>query len=390
MTISLIRRKIIFLLQVKKVWHRPRHAKVLIYDRSGSELFLSYLKNEQLEILDTRGESLNMPALFQSLMSGWRKKTYESCYIDMVNPKVAITFIDNNPVFYSLKTNRPSLTTVFVQNGLRSVVGDIFSHLVEHNDKNQTKYHVDHMLCFGKSVGDEYVKYIAGNYTSIGSFKNNLIAKSTHPVKENSILFLSQYRKKPIASIPFLFNAGVAVLWEEFFSPEAFFLPLLSVYCKQNGLKLQVCGCLTEARETEFFYYKALLGSEGWEFIPRDGKTNSYHLVDEASIIFMIDSTLGYEAMARRKKVAAFPTRGKLINSNACDFGWPAKVDDNGPFWTNTINAEEFNRIMDYVLHVDDDEWEKVLLKFTADLITYDPGNTKFLNLMKVLQVSLN
>lgn len=388
MTISSIRRKLGFFLRVKKVWRRPRPAKVLIYDRAGSEFLLTYLDKQQVAIFDTRGESLNMPAFLQSLTGG---RTYESCYIDMVAPEVVVTFTDNNPVFYRLAIANPGVTTVFVQNGLRSVVGDIFSHLMENSDKSHTKYHVDHMLCFGRSVGDKYAEYIDGNYTAIGSFKNNMIGRSALPVKKNSILFLSQYRKKTVASTTaLLYNEGVAVSWNQFFSPEVFFLPLLGAYCKQNGLQLQVCGCLADAREAEEIFYKGLLGSDGWEFIPRDGKTVSYHLVDEAAFVFMIDSTLGYEAIARGKKVAAFPTRGKLINSAACDFGWPAKVPGDGPFWTDTISKEGFERIMDYVLHVEDEEWKKVSYQYTKDLLEFDPGNTKFVSLMKQLQVSLN
>jgi surface carbohydrate biosynthesis protein len=246
------------------------------------------------------------------------------------------------------------------------------------------------MLCFGNAIGDKYSEYIDGKYTAIGSLKNNMFERSTLPVKEKSILFVSQYRRKPVSSAPMMHNMAEAIYWEQFFLPEVFFLPLLSAFCKRNGFQLQVCGCLDEAAEIEKNFYKELLGTDGWEFIPRNEKTISYHLVDTAAYVFMIDSTLGYEAMARGKKVAAFPVRGQVINSEACNFGWPAKVPETGPFWTNTMSENEFDRIMNYILNVNDEEWGNVLRTYISDLLIYDPGNSIFLKLMKQLQVSLN
>ena len=388
MIISSIKRKLIFFFQVKKVWQYPKHARVLIYDRSGSELFLTYLKKEQIEILDLSGE-INMLILLKCLLLR-KKKTYQEYYIDMVNPKVAITFIDNNPIFYLLKIGRPFLITIFVQNGIRSVIGDIFSHLIDNKDKSQTKYHVDYMLCFGRAVGNKYAEYIAGNIINVGSFKNNMIKKSVLLEKESSILFLSQFRKKSLASEAFLDNQGEKVLWEQFYLPEFFFLPLLKEYCIQNGFKLHVCGCLSNAQIEERFFYEELLGTEGWKFIPSGENKISYNLVDEAFCIFMIDSTLGYEALARGKKLAAFPARGKVISSKALNFGWPAELKEEGPFWTNILSTEEFKRIMDYIVNVNDEEWEEVRIKYIKDLIEYDPGNTKFLRLMKEIEICLN
>ncbi len=44
---------------------------------------------------------------------------------------------------------------------------------------------------------------------------------------------------------------------------------------------------------------------------------------------------------------------------------------------------------MDYVTNVSDEEWEEVRQKYVLELIEFDPGNTRFLKLMKELQVPL-
>lgn len=388
MKFSLLKRKFNRFFQLKKKWQYPKSARVLIYDRSGSELLLAYIQNEQVEIFDFSGE-LNIVVLFKCLISR-KKKTYESCYIDIVNPKVAITFIDNNPNFYLLKMGRPSLITIFIQNGIRSIVGDVFSHLMENKYKRQRIYHVDYMLCFGEAISKKYAEYIEGHTLNIGSFKNNLIKKSLMLENERSILFLSQFRKKPLNSKPFLNYKDQNILWEQFYLPELFFLPLLKEYCAKNGFTLYVCGCLYDSQNEEKKFYEELFGRDGWEFILPCKNSTSYNLVDKAYCIFTIDSTLGYEALVRGKKVALFPARGKVIDSIALNFGWPAKLNDCGPFWSNILSADEFHRIMEYTLNINNEEWERSMINNMSDFIEYDPGNTKFISLMRDLQVVLN
>ena len=50
-------------------------------------------------------------------------------YAKIVKAKIVITFIDNSFSFYLLKNNNPNLKTIFVQNGLRAIAGDIFLKL---------------------------------------------------------------------------------------------------------------------------------------------------------------------------------------------------------------------------------------------------------------------
>lgn len=391
MIISSIKRKLLFLWRVKKVWARPKSVKTLIYDRAGSELFLKYLCKDHVEILDTRGESINMFVLFRCLFEGLNIPVYEATYLKMVNPEVALTYIDNNPKFYLLKKIIPELTTIFVQNGHRSIFGDIFGQLGEVNDCKQAGYHVNHMFCFGSAVGYKYADYISGNVKPIGSFINNMTGKIEPGSQPNSVLFLSQYRIPPASpEIPMMYNGNDAIYWDSIFSPEVLILPHLYSFCQEKGLKLRICGCSTDNSLSEKQFFKKILGDGGWEYIPRSSGHSSYEHVDLASYIVMIDTTLGYEALARGKKVAAFTIRGKPLKANDFTFGWPKILPDNGPFWTNHFNEEEFIRIMSYITTVTDDEWEKDRVRYVNGLMEFDPGNTKFLNLMKDLQVPLN
>jgi len=372
----------------KKIWRKPRNAKVLIYDRPDSEVLLKYLDPQNVDILDVRGESLNIYVLFRCLLHGkLTTLNYIFQYLTYVKPSVALTFTDNDSLFYQLKSHNKDLTTVFVQNGIRAEEGCVLGTLKKQMHLH-IKYHVDYMLTFGKAIGRKYAKYIDGKILPIGSLKNNLHQSITQK-QLKSVLFLSQYRTPPSSeNIPILMLDNRQIFWRQFYAVEEFLLPLLQQYCNQNELELKICVC-SDDQVKEESYFRSLLGDVNLELLKKTYLYSSYEKVETAGFLVFVDSTLGYEALARGKKTAAFTLRGKSIGSPSRNFGWPADLPDNGPFWTNHANELEFKRVMDYITTVSDEEWEQTRQGYIPELMEYDPGNTRFLNLMHEIGVPL-
>ena len=369
---SNIPRNTAYLWSAKKIWHRPGKAKVLIYDRVGADVFLKYLDHKSIEIWDVRRESLNLYVLFKCLLN-WKLSIadYGSQYLSCVKPSVALTFIDNGTFFYLLKNHQKDLTTVVVQNGLRSEIANRFV-----SSKNQTdfrnKYKVDYMLTFGDAIGREYAKYVGGKAFPIGSFKNNFYQSKTQK-SSKSVVFISTYKGT-----------------EADYRAEEFVLPLLQEYCLQNQLELKICmRCELAIIKHERRYFRSLLGNEPFELLERSSVYSSYKHVAAAGFVVFVDSALGYEALARGKKTAAFTVRGKLDGEVGLNFGWPADLPDNGPFWTNNTDEREFKRIMDYITTVSDEKWKQTHQRYVPELMEYDPGNTCFLKLMREIGVPL-
>lgn len=389
MKFSSVPKAIAYLWNSKKNWRKPRKAEVVIYDRADSEVLLMYLDPKSVEILDLRGESLNLYVLFKCLLH-WKLSPidYIFQYLTCVKPNVALTFTDNSPWFYQLKSYQKDLTTVFIQNGLRGEIGDVFGFL-----KMQTffrnKYQVDYMLTFGNAIGRKYSKYVDGKTLPIGSFKNNLCQSKTKK-QSKSVLFISQYRPPPNSeSRPMLKHGNQTIFWRQFYSAEEFLLPLLQQYCLQNKLELKICGCSSGQTKEEFNYFRSLLGNETFKFLKKTNSYSSYENVATSGFVVFVNSTLGYEALARGKKTAAFPLRGKLLGSASDNFGWPADLPDKGPFWTNQADERELERVMDYITNVGDEEWEQERQRYVPELMYFDPGNTRFLKLMLELGVPL-
>lgn len=79
-----------------------------------------------------------------------------------------------------------------------------------------------------------------------------------------------------------------------------------------------------------------------------DGIYSCYENVASAGFVVFINSTLGYEALARGKKATAFTLRGEFLGPAAGNFGSVADLPEKGPFWTSHWDEREFKRVMDY------------------------------------------
>ena len=107
-------------------------------------------------------------------------------------------------------------------------------------------------------------------------------------------------------------------------------------------------------------------------------------------MVTFIDSSLGYESIARGNKTAAFCCRGPFWQTDQLRFGWPAKLDHTGPFWTNKVCENEFLRIMNFVATVDDARWQYERGQMVPDVIDYDPGNKRLKTELNFLVDELN
>jgi len=368
-----------------KNWRLPSKCEVLIYDVCGSDVLQPYLENYRVTKMAVRGESINMPSMACAILSsefwkGRHRNAYVESFVKLASPKIVITFIDNDEGFYRISKSCSFVKTIFLQNGTRGESGDIFSRLTRSD-----KYHVDYMLVHGEAIGLHYSKYLSGQFISIGCLKNNSVA-SLNEFDADTVLFVSQLSSKPLSGKVLYFeHDGSPVYCDQFYAAELKILNFLDKWCAKNNKKLRICGREQHDYVSEKQFYAEQLTSCVWEYIPRVDNFSSYRLVDNAEIVVFVDSTVGYESIGRGKKTAAFSCRGQSIFSKAANFGWPLDLPNNGPFWTNDQDESQFQRIMDYLSVVNDEDWEKARLSASRQLIDFNPGNTRFIRLLDQL-----
>jgi surface carbohydrate biosynthesis protein len=275
----------------KFIFFPPKPSKILIFDIYDKEIIKKNLRLSDHSSLFIRGENLNLAIIIKMLVNFQFKMIYYIYhYIKSVNPKIIITFVDNSIFFYKLKKDFPNIKFIAVQNGHRRCVGDIYDNF----SKNKEKLMADYIFTFGEATGNSYSKYIKFKNYSLGSFRNNFVSiqKKKTKIKKRKILFISQFRKQYIN-------------WPSFFNTEEKLLPLISNFCEKNNLKLYILGAHKNS-EIEKNYFCKILKKDKLNFINKKNYPKNYKTLDNFNSIVFIDSTLGYEAIARKKKSSSF------------------------------------------------------------------------------------
>ena len=324
-----------FLKSVNITFKKPKKTNILVFDSVGSSDLIPYFGGVKYEILDVRGETINGYVLFIAFLKYFHKITFEmyvSEFIKKSNPTCVITFIDNTVYFYKLKQYNPGIFFLSIQNGWRD---NVLFEIFRNTKLNRNNFCSDYLFCFGEVVGSHYRHFIDTNVVPIGSFKSNSVPiKKNDPSKIPEVVFISQYRV-PVQSSdgPCMPIGERNVPWDQFYNSELILLPLLCDFCLHNNLVFKICGGSESQNEKEFF--QRVLKNRKFEYIQRFDTYSSYTEIDNADIIVYIDSTLGYEALGRGLKVAAFTIRGNDLETDDHDFGFHADLPKKGPFWTN-------------------------------------------------------
>ena len=363
----------------------PRHKPVLLYFVTGTDVIAPYFTPDEFQVLDLREHEVNLWVALRCLFDrNLSAQNYALIYIEIVKPKLVITFIDNFPAFFQLKNRFPEITTVLIQNGVRVDPHDLFE-----SNSPATKLHknsVDKMFVFGSAIGATYAKYTDGEIVPIGSFKNNLvpITKSN----KQTVAYISTYRSG-IARTTVIPDSlpGFPIQYGQIIDRREQTIIFLANFCKNNNLNLVIIG-KDEDFEGEKAYYDKLLKDFSWTIAQRQTTTINYAVVDESEIVVFTSSTLGYESLARGKKTAAFLIDAEIIDSPSIKFGWPVSLSDDGKFWTNRLDEVRFEEILNYLLTSSNHDWEKVRGETMHEIINFDPGNSQFVAMVQSMRLA--
>jgi surface carbohydrate biosynthesis protein len=297
-------------------------------------------------------------------------------YVAECNPKIIVTFIDNNQTFYSLSSKFKDIKTIFIQNGTRGMSGDIFEYLTGEGD-----FFVDFMCVQNREIGEKYKKFIKGEIIIIGSLINNSFPMDL-TCFTNRVVFISQFTPKKNKS-DFIYNQkdGTLIFWEDFYNAEVNCLKLLQEWCVLHKKELVICGRYPSgSSEKEFF--SEILKDFHFEFVPRSEIFSSYKVISTAEIVITIDSTIGFEALAQGKRVAFFSVR-HTKGAVQYQFGWPANLPPRGPFWSNTLAEDSFSDILNFLDSIPNDMWLEIVESYKPILMEFDLGNKKLTSLLR-------
>ena len=354
---------------------KPKRRDVLLYFKTGAEVIAPYFEPNEFQVLDLRESEVNIFIAIKCLLTrDLSSDSYAREFIKAAKPKLILTFIDNFPPYYLLKNKFPKIEIWLIQNGIRSERNDLFDLLKSVSDGENN--HVDKMFVFGTAIGRKFLEFISGEIVIHGSFKNNLIPMS--PSKKDSVAYVSTFRpSQHLNTVLRESSSEMPVTYGQIISRREKVILWLAEYCIEKQLQLKIVG-KDENPKREESYYRSLLQNCKFEFVAREMISSSYEAIDSSEIVVFTSSTLGYESLARGKRTAALMLDAKIIGSEALRFGWPAELQDDGPFWTHQLSEARLREIMDFLREVDDAEWDKIRTQTIKDVIVFNPDNSKF------------
>lgn len=378
-----------FLINTKLVFYKPKQRKILIFDNKGANTlyYKPFIKNN-CEILFVQGEKINIYIILILILK-LKKLTlneYINQYIRLLKPK----FIFHNSYnirFFEIdkKKFQFDFEKIFTQSELKNSF--------DYNEflRDKQNLNCDYLFVWSEGMKKLMQRNINGKYIVSGSFFNNQVPEINFKNLDNKLIFVSQYRtfkkynrddtKKTIRNE----YHGFKFSWEQFYSVDLDIAIMLKKFCLKKNIKFEIVGSSLNDKKNEKLFFESVLGQDNWKFIESSQEKRGIYLTSNAKYIVTIDSTLGYECLARGQRVCFFSIRSKYLNLNNdyAKFGWPLDLKEEGKCWTTNNSEQDFNRVMNFLIDEDDDVWQKLLTTELKDLVFYNSNNTMYKNFLK-------
>ena len=379
-------------------WLRPKQRPVVLIHADGFNTLTNFVNASDVSVLDP--ERINIFIVLKMLCSFQNSHAkYRVKFIKTVQPKVVITFIDNDVTFYSLKSLVSGPQFISVQNGLRhnysfNSKGGLLDQLNEVS--KQISLTCDYICVFGLASAKLFSTYINTKTLITGSIQNNFREKNMPHAMTSDVVFVSQLQAFTLkgSSVKVYFGQqGITI--SEFFEAERQIVRALDKYCEENALRLVVCGKRDQTHRYEREFFESILQPKKPNFLVRENGSSTYDAIDATGLVVTIDSTIGYESLSIGKRVAFMSGRTQsadavgLAQTRDTNFGYPLDLPAKGNFWTNQATATELTRILDYLQAVTDKEWATEIAPYNESLMAYQPGNPVFKKLLLDLGLTL-
>lgn len=358
-------------LKAKISFSKPQKREILFFDKTGYSNLVSILKlkESQISCCCNRLEEFNLYIFFKILLRG--KISYKSYlveFINLTNPKIVITYIDNNLFFYKLKKIFPRIKFLSIQNGYRFLNDEMLATLNKRNP-SRNFYSSDFYFVFNVQMKKIMEKYIDTECIVSGSLRNNHFKLDySNNLMNGNIGFISRFTPAILKSLEKKDEKNPNFIVHNFSSK---LICNVAKYCKKNNKKLMILTTQPHLLEKEKKYYSQVLGSYNFDYLYKKGEYDSYSNLYKVDLLISPSSTLGSEALGRNLKVLTF-SDDKILGSN---FGWPFIHELEGIFFSNNYKYENVEKKIDQIYNLSDEKWKKLLADYSDYTCFVDEDN---------------
>ncbi len=367
-------KKLISLSELRFRFNFPNKSKILLYDEIHAQILKNIIK-KNFNILELRKKKIYFWIyLKQIFFLDFSFKTYSINYIKYTSPKIIITFNDARFQMYELKKDFKTISFISVMNGLR------FDKWFKENKKlwlnDKKKLNGDYFFTLNKYYISQYQKIINADFRVLGHFRNNLVKVKKSKFK-NEFLYISQVHDS------YKIKGGIDY---EHLTYRTKLLKLINLYLSHSNKKIHILlrrSNDSSRQKIEIEFYKNIFKSN-CVFHQNTNWKRKYEIMDNFENIIFSFSTMGYEAISRKKKIAIFvPNK---INGSKFYFGWPGPFKKKYSFFsTNKLNYNEVKRILDNIYYCPQSKWNKDHYPFLKDQFHYDDSNKSLKKLLTEL-----
>jgi surface carbohydrate biosynthesis protein len=257
------------------------------------------------------------------------------------------------------------------------------------------KYKIDYYFVFGKSFQKIFSKYFDTEFIVLVSFRNNLVSPKKSKIKD--LVFISGF-KSTLEKKRILLQNGSSTSGENYFyRSDRILLNFLITYCKKNKINLRILlrsqdNDLLETSKEKYFFSKFFEKNTNVKFIKKKDRFSAYKLINNFNFFVTQDSTLGFEILSKKKRVAFINIREKAAKILSCGkhrFGWPNSYPVNKLFWTNSSNYKDMTKCLDFIYSCKEEIWKKKVSQFGDPIIIFDGNNIIFRKKMREMGVKL-
>ena len=348
------------LFKIKFRFDFPSKKKILLLDEIHAQILKEIIKVD-FNVLNFRKKEIYFWIYIkQIIFFDFSFKTYCNNYISYTSPKVIVTFNDARLEIYELKNIFKKINFISIVNGIR--FNNWFKEKKTFWPKNLK---CDYIFLSSNHYVAQYQKIIKSHYKIIGSFKNNLIKiKNTKFHKE--FLLISQAHQSPTKGI----NHRIMNFKKKL-------LKCINLYLAKKNKKIYILLRSSKSDEERYLqetsFYKEIFRDK-CVFYESDNWKKKYEIIDQFGNIIFYYSTMGFEAIARKKKVAVFAPN--LIDGSKFYFGWPGpSLKKYNFFSTKKVNNKEVARVLKNVLSCSQTNWNKKYYKIIKNQCYYDKNN---------------
>ena len=187
-----------------------------------------------------------------------------------------------------------------------------------------------------------------------------------------------------ISQFKFKENKRVKITSENY---DKAFYKNLNFYSKKNKMKIHILSVSRYYSEMEKKFYNKVIGNNKYYFIKRHNQSSSYINSLNNNFFVCHTSTLGFELLARGKRVVFLYEFEKIKKSKSFRQSfWDDKF--SGKFWSNTKNYENFEKKLNYTFYVKIREHSKFINDIVNPFVIYNKNNSIFKNLLKKLNTN--